>query len=139
MIHGEPDIVSVRRVFDDTMKAREWEKKVLKRAKVVSREDFLNQSDKFSPPSRLGAKHTDESREKMKGPLSEERKKKISNTLKGTNQKRWLIITPETSFCVVSLDIIRENKWLSLYNSFRYGRSVARGKFKGWKLEQLNG
>ncbi len=38
-------IYEIRRVFDDPAKAREWEHKVLRRLKVRSREDFINQTD----------------------------------------------------------------------------------------------
>ena len=42
--HGDPDIVQVRKEFKTKSQAIEWEHRVLRRMKVCSREDFLNQS-----------------------------------------------------------------------------------------------
>lgn len=38
----------IRKIFDNKDKARNWETKVLKRMKVVSREDFINRTDNIS-------------------------------------------------------------------------------------------
>jgi hypothetical protein len=46
--HGEPDIIQVRKVFDDVDKARLWESKVLKRMKVVDDDRFINKTDNVS-------------------------------------------------------------------------------------------
>ena len=35
--HGDPDIIEIRRVFDDANKARFWETCVLKRMKVIEK------------------------------------------------------------------------------------------------------
>lgn len=47
--HGEPDIVTVRRVFDSVDAARLWESKVIRRLRAVKRRDFLNLTDNISP------------------------------------------------------------------------------------------
>ena len=52
--HGEPDIVNIRKTFDTVREARDWEERVLKRMKVVIREDFINQNDRMAPPIRYG-------------------------------------------------------------------------------------
>jgi hypothetical protein len=44
-LHGEPDVVQVRKVFRSVDAAREWEHKVLRRMKVIHRDDFLNKTD----------------------------------------------------------------------------------------------
>lgn len=47
-IYGEPDIVKVRKQFNDSIKARQWESKVLKKLKVVNNKKFLNKTDNIS-------------------------------------------------------------------------------------------
>ena len=47
---GEPDIIQVRKTFNTREQARTWETKVLKKMKVMLREDFLNEHDNPSPP-----------------------------------------------------------------------------------------
>lgn len=47
-LNGDPDIVIVRRVFKDVDSARHWERKVLKRLKVVESNKWLNQTDSIS-------------------------------------------------------------------------------------------
>lgn len=135
--NGEPDVISIRRTFSDSMAARAWEVRVLRRMKVVARTDFLNRSDKPSPPSRLGALHSESSISKMKKPMAEDRKKNISKAVRGKNQKQWLIKTPETEFCIQSLDYLSEQKIKSLYCSFRNKQPITRGRLKGWSLTQI--
>ena len=43
--YGDPDIIQIRKTFDCADKARIWENVVLRRMKVVERDDFLNQTD----------------------------------------------------------------------------------------------
>jgi hypothetical protein len=46
--NGDPDIISVRKTFDDIDSARSWETKCLRRLKVKDRTDFLNKTDNIS-------------------------------------------------------------------------------------------
>lgn len=46
--HGEPDVIEIRRTFNDANKAREWEKCVLVRMRVVRSSRWLNKSDAIS-------------------------------------------------------------------------------------------
>lgn len=46
--HGEPDLIQVRKVFEDANKAREWESKFLKKVNVLSNDKFLNKTDNIS-------------------------------------------------------------------------------------------
>lgn len=141
-LNGDPDIIQVRRKFFGGDDARAWEHKVLRRLGVVKRIDFLNASAAPAPPSRLGAIHSESSKNKMKRPLSAARRAKISSVIQSMKrqfQKRWLITTPLTQFCIQSLDILQENGWSSLYCSARSGKPMSRGKLKGWKLELIQG
>jgi hypothetical protein len=49
-LHGDPDVIKVRRIFEDKMKARVWEHRVLKKMKVVDSNNWLNKHDSMSPP-----------------------------------------------------------------------------------------
>lgn len=62
--HGEPDVVEVRRLFESKDAAKDWEHKVLRRMKVVKRQDFLNRSNARCA-STEGYRHTSESRQKI--------------------------------------------------------------------------
>lgn len=52
--HGEPDVIQVRRTFDDKEKVRLWEHKVLRRIKAVEKKNWLNQTDAISIPAMPG-------------------------------------------------------------------------------------
>ena len=52
--NGDPDIVQIRKTFDDSQKAREWEWKVLRKMKVVYKEEWINKCDQISIPSMRG-------------------------------------------------------------------------------------
>lgn len=46
--YGDPDIIEIRKEFDSINEARNWENKVLKRLKVIKRNDYLNKTDNIS-------------------------------------------------------------------------------------------
>jgi hypothetical protein len=87
IIHGDPDIIEIRNVFDDTQKAKRWEAKVLRKLNVIDDKKWLNKS--YSDEKFVNRAHTEETKKKLsdsarKGiPLSEEHKKKIQLALKG--------------------------------------------------------
>ena len=68
--YGEPDVIEIRQIFNDSLQAREWEHKVLRRINAVKDERWLNEGN-GQPLTNVGK------------PLSEECKKKISDALKG--------------------------------------------------------
>ena len=43
--NGDPDIIEIRKVFDNVDSARDWEHKVLRRMKVVQSDNWLNRYD----------------------------------------------------------------------------------------------
>lgn len=43
--YGDPDIIQVRRIFDDRKKAMIWEHKVLRRMKVIDSTKWINKTD----------------------------------------------------------------------------------------------
>ena len=46
-MHGEPDVVMIRKVFPDKKSAQDWERRVLVRMKVVKSPRWLNANDSF--------------------------------------------------------------------------------------------
>lgn len=82
--YGDPDIIQIRKTFDCADKARIWENVVLRRMKVVERDDFLNQTNNkaiiISEETRKNM-FTEEVRQKM----SDSAKKRILRD--GVNHK----------------------------------------------------
>jgi hypothetical protein len=54
--YGNPDIIQIRKIFNNIDQARLWEHKVLKRLKVIIRDDYLNKSDSKSIDPRASSK-----------------------------------------------------------------------------------
>ena len=100
-IYGDPDIIQIRKVFLTKEHARLWENKVLRRLKVVSREDFLNKNDAPAPPINNRVM-SDITKTKIstvhKGkPKSEEHKQKIREArAKQVNTRKGQHATEET-------------------------------------------
>ena len=55
-LNGEPDVILIRKQFDDPQKARLWEHKVLKKMKVVDNKNWLNKTDNICFDSELMSK-----------------------------------------------------------------------------------
>ena len=92
--HGEPDVIEVRQTFNDSLQAREWESKVIRRMRMVKSKRWLNKKDPKGKFYNVGS-HTEETKQKMselkkgeKNPNygktpSESTKQKISESKKG--------------------------------------------------------
>jgi hypothetical protein len=81
---GEPDIRQVRRTFKHSDAARLWERKVLKRMKVVDRSDFLNRTDHEVFSREKTAAHIEKIAAKLRGrKLSPEHIAKMSHPREG--------------------------------------------------------
>lgn len=55
--HGEPDVVEVRQTFNDSLQAREWEHKVLRRLNVMGNDRWLNKGTGKAIPLMRGSDH----------------------------------------------------------------------------------
>jgi hypothetical protein len=53
-IHGDPDVIEIRKTFNTAEKARCWEERVLKRTGARYRDDCLNKTDFPGMPPMLG-------------------------------------------------------------------------------------
>lgn len=101
LIYGDPDIKQIRKIFSNKDQARAWETRVLKRMKVILREDFLNKNDAPAPPINNRVM-TIETREKIGSsnrgkPKSEEHKQKIREArAKQINTRKGIPASEET-------------------------------------------
>lgn len=85
----------IRKIFISETTARNWEKKVLRRMRAVSRNDFLNKNDGYGPPIMrgkdhplFGIGHSEEAKERMRKPhrkFNEEIRNNMSLARRGTN------------------------------------------------------
>lgn len=100
--NGEPDIIQIRKIFTDVKIAQNWEHKVLKRLRVVYRQDFLNKTDNKSIDidyAKIGStkSNTNQSVERRSKvskantgvPKSVEHKKKLSIARTGISNHVW--------------------------------------------------
>lgn len=71
-LNGEPDIIEVRKVFNNANSARLWEEKVIRRLNLVSDNKWLNKSDNTKKFYFEG----------KRPPFSEEHKRKLSEAAK---------------------------------------------------------
>jgi len=75
-------IFEIRRTFKTQKQAREWEHKVLRRLKVIYRDDFLNLSDSLHIDPKIISKSKIGNKNPMYGKkMSKKHKQKIKNTL----------------------------------------------------------
>ena len=74
--YGEPDIIQVRKTFNNKEKARMWEEKVLRRIKIKSDTKWLNKTD---TPMKLPI---------LEGPCTETRRISIKNSRLKTKKKQ---------------------------------------------------
>lgn len=70
--NGEPDVIQIRKMFDCSKKAREWETKVITRMKLVESKRWLNQTDNTKKFYHEGPR----------GSFSEEHRRKLSEAAK---------------------------------------------------------
>lgn len=107
--HGTPDVIQVRKTFNDVEDARAWEHKVLRRLRVVESEQWLNKTDNKSiapitgesnpmygktgtSSHRYGTKHTD----KAKQIIGEKSKRKRGNMPPDFSEKMRSIVSGRT-------------------------------------------
>jgi hypothetical protein len=84
--YGEPDIVEIRKIFDDANKAKIWENRVLIKLKVIENDCWLNKS--FGGDQHILRQHSSETKKKMSENNVSKReymKKIISNRQSGKN------------------------------------------------------
>ena len=92
--NGLPDIIEIRKIFDETSDARDWENKVLKKMKVIHSDKWINKTDNKSISPDCTHGWSEKSRRKAslsrKGKKNSiETRKKLSEKLKGRDAY-WL-------------------------------------------------
>jgi hypothetical protein len=86
-ILGEPNVIEVRMVFDNTSKARLWESKVLRRLKCVKSQRWLNRGS--TGKDFLCTSHSQETREKISKALKGRKtSEKVKDRIGGLNRGR---------------------------------------------------
>jgi len=86
-------IFEIRKVFKTKNQARDWEHKILKRMKVIYRDDFLNQTDNKSIDPKVISKANLGKVGCMKGKKHKQStKNKISKKTKGKNNPRYGVL-----------------------------------------------
>lgn len=56
-IHGEPDVIQIRKIFEDIQDARIWESRVLRKMKVKKRSNWLNDGMGMALNWKSGKEH----------------------------------------------------------------------------------
>jgi hypothetical protein len=117
-IHGEPDVIQIRRIFDCPIKAKEWEYKVLMRMKAEFSDDWLNLA---TGKATFGTGINNPYRHKgPRKPVSDETKQKLSAAHKGkptwNKGKTWkkVNIDPE-------IETKRKEKWYAAIANGKIG------------------
>lgn len=85
---ANPNVIQIRRIFDNVNKAREWENKVLRRMKVIKRNDFLNKSTNKSICPKCASKASKgKSYEEIYG-IDRARELKLLRSISNRNRSR---------------------------------------------------
>lgn len=91
-IHGEPDIIQIRDVFDDVNECRKYEERVLRKLRVTVNEKWLNRgyNGMYLPTGKRTTEHQNKIiaalTGKKKKPWSEEHKRMLSEKTKGISK-----------------------------------------------------
>lgn len=132
---GEPDIVKVRRIFNNKEQAIKWENKVLIRLKVIKKTFFLNKNHSMGPPSLVGDNNPSkrpEVRVKLsekalqREKYSEEILEKVSNTKLRKNiinfflNKKYKYLKANSSIGLITRLNKYKNVLIKTNKSFKY-------------------
>lgn len=85
-LYGEPDIIEVRRIFNDAYAAKRWEYNVLRRLNVLKSDRWLNSN--IGGEQFIIEKHSEETKQKMRDSCASKRpemRKHISERQMGHN------------------------------------------------------
>jgi len=99
-VYGEPDVIQIRKTFDNREAAIAWEAKVLRRMKVIKEDHWINQAA-WPAVDRRGTTHSEETKRKISEAKqgtthSEETKRKMSESLKGNTNGLGRTLSEET-------------------------------------------
>ena len=146
--HGNPDIIEIRKNFEDVNKARLWEGKVLKKMNVVQNDKWINKTDNKSidptlaalgPKKQIGIKRSEETKEKLRGLKSEQHKLNMKISRKKLFQSGYKNPNPALREDVKKK--MSEIKKVAMKGSGNnmYGKKVYNNGFinKAFKIDQI--
>lgn len=146
---GEPDVVQVRKTFNNSNSARIWENKVLKKLNVIHEDKWLNQTDNISIQPMIGEINSSkrpEVRAKLKIANSGNKHwnygksvpiKTIKKRLEKT-QKIWYVINPEgVKFKIQGLASFCKENFLCYQSMKMIAKGKQKKKHNGWWCERI--
>lgn len=127
-------------VGGDGVSGYKWTDEDRQRQSRISKE--LHIAGKFTYDHLIGVPRSEKTKRKIQAALagvkhSDARRKNISEKTKEAMQrfcKAWVVTTPSSSFEVESLEKLKEMGLASIYGSYRSGKPISRGRFKGYSL-----
>lgn len=144
---GEPDIIEVRKTFNNAVSALNYEQDVLKRLKIKSNDKWLNQG--IGKPTFNNRKHTEETIQKMKKTKPEGFGEKIRQLHTGKKRSDHTKLNISLSKKGLAL---RSKKWLfecdgeqvEIFNLHKYCRdnhlnvSCMQDVYRGKQIQHKN-
>lgn len=123
--YGEPDVIEVRKTFENGSDAHSWESKVLTRLNAAADNRFLNRHNAGSKFFCDG--HSDQTKQKLsaihKGKVvTNEQKLKISNALKGAKSPKYGTKDTDETRCRKSQSLKGRKKTAEHIANFRKSR-----------------
>lgn len=89
-IHGDPDIIEIRKTFSNSESARMWEHKVLKRMNVVHNDMWINRNDCESINAELNWNRDEYRIKKSKNAIDQWKNPEIKRKMRESIKKSWL-------------------------------------------------
>lgn len=90
--HGDPDIIEIRRTFENKEAARLWENKVLHRLNVICSEKWLNETTNLSISYEKGIEGSKKAADLIRGTnLTQDHRNKIGKALLGKKRPQSVI------------------------------------------------
>jgi len=129
----------IRKTFKTQKQAREWEHKVLRRLKVIYRDDFLNLSDSLHIDPKIISKSKMGNKNPMYGKkMSKKHKQKIKNTLierykKLPHHSKGRKHTPEFLKFLSRINKGKNNRMYGVKMSKESRKKMSIAKYKHWE------
>jgi hypothetical protein len=132
LLHGEPDIIEIRKTFTNAESAKRWEEKFLKRMNVIESENWLNKNDKCAPPTLFGHTHN-----RGRKPTQETLEKRHKSMIKTMSEK--YPVENRASSKRVKANSVEYNKKLSIASKKMWETRTDKERLEiGKKISEAN-